>query len=176
MTTVQALALDYAIAIYPLVLIIITYLLVELHDHDFKIIVCFWKPFHKCFTHLRRKWNIKLSLINAFATFLLLSFVKFSSVSFDLLLPTRVFNIHGEQLSIYLFYDGTTKYFGKEHLPYYGILAVAVLLVFNIFPLLLLCLYPCRCFHAEMPKRVQSQESAASHIHGCFSRLLQRRH
>ena len=146
MTTVQALALDYAIAVYPLVLITITYLLVELHDHDFKIVVWLWKPFHKCFARLRREWNIKLSLINAFATFLLLSFVKFSSVSFDLLVPTRVFNIHGEPLhSLYLFYDGTTEYFGKEHLPY-GILAVVVLLVFNIFPLLLLCLYPCRCF------------------------------
>ena len=145
MTTVQALALDYAIAVYPLVLITITYLLVELHDHDFKIIVWLWKPFHKCFARLRREWNIKLSLIDAFATFLLLSFVKFTNVSFDLLVLSPVFNIHGELLSRYLFYDGTTEYFGKEHLPY-AILAVVVLLVFNIFPLLLLCLYPCRCF------------------------------
>ena len=145
MTTVQALALDHAIAVYPLVLITITYLLVELHDHDFKIIVWLWKPFHKCFSRLRREWNIKLSLIDAFATFLLLSFVKFTNVSFDLLVPIRVYNIHGEQLSTYLFYDGTTEYFGKEHLPY-AILAVVVLIVFNIFPLLLLCLYPCRCF------------------------------
>ena len=145
MTTVQALALDYAIAVYPLVLITISYLLVELHDHDFRIMVWLWKPFHKCFTRLRREWNIKLSLINAFATFLLLSFVKFNNVSFDLLIPTHVFNIHGERVNVFLFYDGTMEYFGKEHLPY-GILAVVVLLVFNIFPLLLLCLYPCRCF------------------------------
>ena len=145
MITVQALALDYAIAVYPLVLITISYLLVELHDYDFRIIVWLWKPFHKCFTRLRREWNIKLSLINAFATFLLLSFVKFNNVSFDLLIPTHVFNIHGERVSVFLFYDGTMEYFGKEHLLY-GILAVVVLLVFNIFPLLLLCLYPCRCF------------------------------
>ena len=145
MTTVQALALDYAIAVYPLVLITMSYLLVELHDHDFKIVVWLWKPFHKCFTCLRREWNIKLSLIDAFATFLLLSFVKFNSVSFDLLVPTQAFNIHGEPLGVYLFYDGTMEYFGKEHLPY-GILALVAFLVFNIFPLLLLCLYPCRCF------------------------------
>ena len=65
MTTVQALVLDYAIAVYPLVLIITTYLLVELHDHNFKIIVWLWKPFHKCFARLRREWNIKMSLIDA---------------------------------------------------------------------------------------------------------------
>ena len=124
MTTVQALALDYAIAVYPLVLITISYLLVELHDRDFKIVVWLWKPFHKCFTCLRREWNIKLSLIDAFATFLLLSFVKFNSVSFDLLVPTQAFNIHGEPLGVYLFYDGTMEYFGKEHLPIPGYLSV----------------------------------------------------
>ena len=146
MTTVQALALDYAIAVYPLVLIATTYLLVELHDNGFRVIVWLWKPFHKCFVCFRRGWNIKVSLIDAFATFLLLSYVKFLSVSFDLLVPTRVYNIHGEALTrLYLFYDGSLEYFDKDHLPY-GVLALVVLVVFNIFPLLLLCLYPCRCF------------------------------
>ena len=142
-TTIQVLTLDYAVAIYPIVLITLTYILVELHDHSFRIIIWLWKPFHICFARLRREWNIKASLIEAFATFLLLSYVKFLNVSSDLLLPTRVFNIHGES-RLHLYYNGA-EYFGKEHLPY-GILALAVLLVFNIFPLLLLLLYPCRCF------------------------------
>ena len=146
MTTVQALALDYAIAVYPLVLIALTYLLVELHDNGFRVIVWLWKPFHRCSVCFRRGWNIKASLIDAFATFLLLSYVKFLSVSFDLLVPTRVYNIHGESLTrLYLFYDGSLEYFGKDHLPY-GVLALVVIVVFGIFPLLLLCLYPCRCF------------------------------
>ena len=146
MTTVQVLALDYAIAVYPLVLIATTYLLVELHDHGFRVMVWLWKPFHRCFVSFRRGWNIRTSLIDAFATFLLLSYVKFLSVSFDLLVPTHVFDIHGKSLAkLYLYYDGSLEYFGKEHLPY-GVLALAVLLVFNIPPLLLLCVYPCRCF------------------------------
>ena len=146
MTMVQVLALDYAIAVYPLLLIVMTYLFVELHDHGFRVVVWLWKPFHRCFVSFRRGWNIKTSLIDAFATFLLLSYVKFLSVSFDLLVPTRVYNIHGKSLTkLYLYYDGSLEYFGKEHLPY-GILALAVLLVFNILPLLLLCVYPCRCF------------------------------
>ena len=145
MTMVQVIALDYAIAVYPLVLIATTYLLVELHDHDFRVIVWLWKPFHRCFVRFRRGWNIKTSLIDAFATFLLLSYVKFLSVSFDLLVPTIVFNIHGKRIGPHLYYDGSVKYFGKEHLPY-GILALVVLIVFNILPLLLLCVYPCRCF------------------------------
>ena len=146
MTTLQTLALDYAIAVYPLLLIVITYVLVEMHDHDFRIIVHLWKPFHACFVHLRREWNIRGSLINAFATFLLLSYVKFLYTSFDLLFPISVFDIHGKPLpKMFLYYDGTLEYFGQEHLPF-AILALVVFVIFNLFPLLLLLLYPCQCF------------------------------
>ena len=87
-TTVQILALDYAIAAYLLVLLAVAYLLVKLHDHGFKFIVCLWRPIHRCFVRFRRDWNIKTSLIDAFATFLLLSYMKFLSVSYSLLAYT----------------------------------------------------------------------------------------
>ena len=86
-----------------------------------------------------------MSIVDAFATFLLLSYVKLLSVSSDLLIPTHVYNINGSSLGVYLYYDATIEYFGSEHLPY-GVLAVLVLLVFILFPLLLLLLYPMRCF------------------------------
>ena len=146
MTTLQTAALDYIVAVYPLVLIIVTYFLVELHSQQFCLIVWVWKPIHKCLARFRQQWNIRTSLIETFATFLLLSYTKFLSVSFDLLYRVRLYDMSGKALTdTYLYADGTVKYFGKEHIPY-GILAVAVVVVFNIFPLLLLCLYPCRCF------------------------------
>ena len=146
MTTLQVLALDYIVATYPLFLIATTYILVGMYDNGFRVIIWIWKPFYKCFAHFRRGWNIKNSLIDAFVTFLLLSYIKFLNVSTDLLIPIRIFNIEGKFLNThYLYFDGSLEYFGKEHLPY-GILAIAVLLVFNILPLLLLCLYPHRCF------------------------------
>ena len=142
-TTLQALALDYVIAVYPLLMVVTTYLLVKLHD-NFRLIMWLWKPFHFCFVRFRREWNIKSSLIDAFSTFLLLSYVKFLSVSLDLLLPVHVFDAQRET-SEYLLYDGSVKYFGPTHFPF-GVLALAVVLTFNILPLLLLCLYPCQCF------------------------------
>ena len=158
MTTVQILALDYAIAVYPLALLTVAYLLVKLHDSDFKLIVYFWRPFQRCFIHFRRDWNIKTSLIDAFATFLLLSYVKFLSVSFDLLAPVHISNIYGQTLSKwYLYWDGTIEYFGNKHLPY-AILALVVAIVFNILPLLLLCLYPSRRFQTCLHQcRLQNQ-------------------
>ena len=171
MTTLQALALDYAIAVYPLLLIVVTYLFVEMHDHNFRILVWLWKPFHSCFAHFRREWNIRGSLINAFATFLLLSYVKFLYTSFSFLFPIHVYNIHGKALSkLYLYYDGTVEYFGKEHLPF-AILALVVLLLFNIFPMLLLVVYPCRCFQKCLNHyniRCQALHTFMDVFQGCY--------
>ena len=144
--TLQALALDYGMAFYPLALIIITYVLIELHAHNFRFIVWIWKPFHRCFAHFRQQWDVRTSIIDAFATFLLLSNVKLLSVSFDLLVPTSVYTINGSVVGLYLYYDASVEYFGtKTHLPY-AILALFVVFIFIIFPILLLLLYPMRCF------------------------------
>ena len=146
-TTLQILALDYIIAVYPLVLLVVVYLFVKLHDSTF-IVIYLWRPFRRCFLYFRKDWNVKTSLIDSFATFLLLSYVKFLSVSFDLLTPVHVtvLNIDGKTLSKHhLYWDAAVEFFGFEHLPY-GILALTVVIIFNIIPLLLLCLYPCRCF------------------------------
>ena len=143
--TLQALALDLSTAFYPLALIIVTYVLIELHAHNVRIIVWIWKPFHPCFARFRQQWDIRTSVIDAFATFLLLSNIKLLSVSFDLLTPTYVYNMNGSVVGIYLYYDASIEYFGKKHLPY-AIFALFVVLVFIIFPLLLLLLYPMRYF------------------------------
>ena len=144
--TLQALALDYGIAFYPLALIIVTYVLIELNDRNFRLVVWIWRPFHRCFARFRQQWDIRTSIIDAFATFLLLSNVKFLSVSLDLLTPTHVYSTNGSVVGIYLYYDASIEYFGiKKHLPY-AILALFVVATFVLFPLLLLLLYPMRCF------------------------------
>ena len=126
MTNIQALALDYIIAVYPLILIAVTYILVELHDWGFRPIIWLWKPFHRCFVRFRRQWDIRTSLLDAFATFLLLSYTKLLSVSFDLLFPMSITDVYGHTFSsMYLYYDATVEYFGNEHLPY-GIMAAVL--------------------------------------------------
>ena len=65
-------------------------------------------------------------------------------MSFDLLIPTHVYNMNGSVVGIYLYYDASIEYFGNEHLPY-AILAAFLVLIFIIFPILLLLLYPMQC-------------------------------
>ena len=135
--TLQALALNYVISFYPLILLVVTYALIQVHTCNFRIIRLMCRPF--------RRWDVRTSIVEAFATFLLLSYLKIFGVSSDLLIPTHVYHVNGSLVGLYLYYDGTIKYFGEEYLPY-GVLAVFVLLVFVLFPLLLLLLYPMRCF------------------------------
>lgn len=139
------LALDYTLAIYPLMLNVLSYILIELHAHNYRIIVFIWKPFRSVFTLFRRNWDTRTTVIDAYATFFLISFVKVLSVSFDLLIPTRVYDMQSGNITWVLYYDGTIDYFGTEHLPY-AILALTFCLFFAVFPTLLLILYPFRWF------------------------------
>ena len=66
---------------HPMILILFICVFVELYSSNFKLIVMLWKPFHKCFVRVRRSWDPKASMINAFATFLLLLFSKLLYVS-----------------------------------------------------------------------------------------------
>ena len=147
--TLQVLALDYSIAFYPLTLIVVTYVLIEFHTYNFRFIVWIWRPIHKCFARFRQQWDIRTSTIDAFATFILLSNIKLLSVSFDLLTPTFVYNMNNTVVGTFLYYDASVEYFGKKHLPY-AVLAVFVVLIFILFPILLLLLYPMRCFQRSL--------------------------
>ena len=80
MSTLHTLALDYVVAIHPLVFTVVIYLCIEMHDRGVRIVVCVWRPFHVCFARFRRRWDPKCSVVNAFATFLLLSFKAVDSI------------------------------------------------------------------------------------------------
>ena len=149
--TLEALALDYVIAVYPLVLTIICYAILQLYSSDFRFIKFLHIAFEKCCIIFRDKLESRTSIIDAFATFLLLSYVKLLSVSFDLLVPTQVFNATGHKIGLYLYYDASVEYFGKQHLPY-AITALAVVLVFILLPLLLLMAFPMKCFQRRLEK------------------------
>ena len=171
LTTLQTLALDYVTAFYPLLLVVFTYIFIELHDHNFRPVVFLWRPFHRCFVCIRRQWNIKTSIIDAFATFLVLSYMKLVSVSTDLLLPTRLFNVHGHPShTLYLYNDASMEYFGREHLPY-AILALTVLLFVVILPLVLLVVYPCQCFQKCLTRyqlRARALHTFMDAFQGCY--------
>ena len=166
------LALDYAVAIYPLFLIVISYFMIILYDKNYRVITILWSPFRFMFSLFRRKWDIRTSVIDAFATFFFLSNLKFLSVSFDLLIPTAVYELHpsGFNFTLGLFYSGDKIYFGDEHLPY-AILSIVLLLVFVILPIIILVLYPFKFFQRflnKLPIRRHILDTFTDSFQGCY--------
>ena len=144
-STIQALALDYLIAFYPFVLTLFSYFIIELYDRKCTIIVMAWKPFKKILVFYRTSWDIRTSIIDSFATFFFLSYVKILSVSADLLIPTTIYQLGSNKSMLGLYYSPTVIYFGDYHRPY-AILAIFILTLFVALPTITFILYPCKCF------------------------------
>ena len=142
----HVIAMDYIIAAYPLFIIVITYFVVSLqYRRKCWFLTKLWKPLRYVLRPVLRNTDVQTSLIDSFATLFLLSTVKFQSVSFDILIPTPLYDIDGHHRRMNLYVAGDVEYFGSQHLPF-AIIAIIIMIVFLILPTLLLFLYPCRCF------------------------------
>ena len=103
----QVLLFEYAIGLYPLFLIVFTYLLIKLHD-NVAIVAWLWKPVHRCLAVFRRQWNIQSYLVHALATFIVFSYVKLLNTSFEFLIPSHIFNMKAQIVNkVYWYYNGS---------------------------------------------------------------------
>ena len=144
-SNLTALALDYAVAIYPLLLTVVSYFLIKLHARNIRIVVTLWKPFRCLFTLLRRNVDSKTTIIDAYTTFFILSYTKFLCVSTDLLIPVRARSLNNDSVTWVLYYDGSVDYFGREHLPY-AMLALVCLFSIVVPTICFLLFYHLKCF------------------------------
>ena len=137
-----AYALNYAVALYPLVLMLVT---IKLYDCNCTILRCLVRPISYLASKIHSKSDIRTSIIDSFSTFFLLSFVKILTISFELLIFTEVVELGSGNITHVLFNEPTVEYFSRKHLPY-GMIAIVLLLIFMVTPMLLLTVYPCMCF------------------------------
>ena len=151
-SALRVLSFGYINAFYPLALLIITYICIELYDQNYRLFRAVWLPFGLCLSsiqkhlYLRLHINAKSNVLNAFATFIILAYCKILHINFGLLTPIQLYESNGYSSGAkYTLYNASMPYFEEDHKPYF-ILAIIVLLVFNIFPMLLLLLYPTKPF------------------------------
>ena len=109
-------AIDGSIGLYPLFFLAILSILVRMYKKGCRVIVVVWKPIHFCLSRFRRRLDLRTSLINTFATFMLLSYTKIGYAAMNILTPTRVWTPNGSyQWAV--FHDPSVKYFGLSHIP-----------------------------------------------------------
>lgn len=136
--TITVLQLEFLPALYPLCLTLLAFVFIELHARGCKIVFILCMPVSKLCSRFRRKWEIRNSIIDTFAMFLLLSYLKIVATSFDILTPTILRNIHGS-------FDGLISYHQPSSSVYHTgvtLLAAIFSLLIVLMPLLLLLFYP----------------------------------
>ena len=143
-TGLHANAMLYIAVIHLLLLTALAYLLIELHARNYRIIIWLWRPFHKYYVKMHRNVNPRTSIIDAIATFLILSYSRIMLASFNLLCPIRLYAPTGKVVKFVVYFDGQLNYFGSHHIPFV-LLGIIGLILFNILPAVFLILYPCKC-------------------------------
>ena len=138
---VHVIALRYISAIYPLFLVAITYTVIELKARNIRLVTWLWRLL--CFPCIRwrRIWKAKTSVIDAFASCILLSYTKLVLVSLMYISSSSVQGSNERVLS----FDTSVHFLGSEHRPYL-IVAIIVLLTFGAFPPIVLTCYQFKPF------------------------------
>ena len=137
---VHVIALRYASALYPLLLLMITYVVIELKARNIRLVTFLWRLLCFSCVRWRRVWKAKTSVIDAFASCILLSYTKFMLVSLYYLSPSNVIDGSGKHMYRVLSLDTSIPFLGSEHKPYL-ITAIVVLFTFGAFPPLVLSCY-----------------------------------
>ena len=111
-------------AVYPLVLVTITCILMELHARNCRIIHILWKPFSVVLSKTNTTAVTGYAVIHPFASFILLSNNKF--ISTLALLGNDVFvrRCDGIIYKHTLIYDRSIEWFSQKHVLYSMIIAV----------------------------------------------------
>lgn len=146
--------LHYISAFYPLCLITLFWICINLYSRNFKPIV--WigdKLKQNCQNHFNVSWDATSTIIDVFATFFLLSYAKLVFASLGTLYYHTSLNVnnHSLQQNLYVKSDPSMRFFGKEHLPF----AITSLFIFLLVVLpipLLLAIYPIRSVRALLFK------------------------
>ena len=133
MRGIQVQMLGFSTALFPLLLVSITYAVVEVN-------ACY-----KCVPRFLTAYNYRHSIIHAFATFTILSIFSTICQAYSLLETTSVIDITGNVKVKVLQQDPTIRTYSDEHIPY---LIVSLLFVFILVvcPGLLISLYPTRLY------------------------------
>ena len=162
LSNTQALLLEYVYIFFPLFLIVLTSVCIELHDRNFKPLVLAWKPFHKIFVRFKNTWDPTSSIIHSFSTFMLLYTSKLLFVGSYTVYPTKFYYLkplsYIEMTDHREYFDFSNKVHSKHYVLYVSC-SLIFLAVFFVCPTLLLCLYPLkifrRCLHHCLPLKCQ---------------------
>ena len=145
-TTLHLLALDFIQAVYPLLLLLVIWVVVTLYYSNYRIVVCIVRPLHRFFARSFGLLNLQRSIMDAFATFIVLSYAKFAATSAVLLYPNGLYSEDGKTVDFVSKYDGNYPFLSSQYSPFLISSILTSLLVCILMPILLF-LYSLKPFY-----------------------------
>ena len=148
--------------VFPFILIGMTWIFMELHSRNCVILVWLWRVLNKLvFKHIEARQNKVRTVIDTFATFFLLSYAKLMFVLAIPITSDGVYTINDTTLASKTFHkptlDPSEKLFHKSHLVPILVISILIYLTTILPPVLLLALYPFRCFRSLLFKCCSSR-------------------
>ena len=125
--------LGFATALFPLLLVSITYAVVE------------FNAWYKCVPRFVTAYNLRHSIIHAFATFIMLSIFSTACVAYAMLDSTSVIDITGKVKGKVLELNPTIRMYSDDHIPYL-IVSLSLVFILVVCPGLLISIYPTRLY------------------------------
>ena len=136
----DVLLLNFVSVLYQLLLVTLTFTLIELHARNCRPFVIMWKPFGRCFSKIRRNWSATDSIVHAYATLLFLSFATLNDNFYQLLESTNVYNSTGKVYTNVLLNMPSIHVYSSEHI-YYLVIVVTLMFFLGVCPTALLFIY-----------------------------------
>ena len=169
LTGIHVNMLNFVPAIYPLVLVIISCILMELHARNYRIVGILWKPFNIILSKANITAVTSDAVFHAFASFIFLSNTSVMFTTFQVVNFVAVWNSTGHFQKRVLYTDSTVEW--NTSIPY--VLIAAVIFIFiSLIPSLLLCIYPTRLYR-YLSKFLSARKrlaitAFAEALHSCF--------
>ena len=169
LTGIHVNMLNFVPAIYPLVLVIISCILMELHARNYAIVRIPWKPIKIILSKASITAVTSDAVFHAFASFIFLSNISVMFTTYQVVNFVHVWNSTGHFQKRVLYTDPTVEW--NTSIPYVLIAAVFVIFI-SLIPSLLLCIYPTRLYRylsRFLSARKQLAITAfAEALHSCF--------
>ena len=171
-SALTSVALEYITAACPLIIIFIVWFIMYTSDYCIfmgkrntlgKVAHCLRKIYRKIKPN--KSISLSQSFFRGFVTFLVLSYTKFTLVTFSLLKPVYLSGPGGKSYDTVVNLDGTLEYFDRGHLPY-AIPAILVLIFIVLLPLVILAMDPRIC--SRLGIRVHKMMPFFDSLNGTF--------
>ena len=163
--------LNFIPAIYPLIVVIISCVLMELHARNHRMVRLLWKPFKIIISKANITEVTSDAVFHAFASFIFLSNTSVLITTCQVLGEINVHNSFGMAKKKVLFTDPTVEVFSHTYISC-AIISLILFIFISLFPSLLLCIYPTRVYRylsrfLSARKRLAITAFAEA-LHSCF--------